>query len=69
MIERRRLGRIENVNPNLIPLWRGEEQPDDAFEETEYGDLAPPTGIIVGVLFSSLLWAILWFVVRIVLRR
>jgi hypothetical protein len=66
--ERRRPGRIE-VNPALMPLLRGEAEPDmvDILKEAELLEsdweseeaLKPARGIAYGLLLSLPLWAAL----------
>lgn len=59
--ERRRPGRVENVNPALIPLLREETVRDDAVLERAGDDLDPARGIGVGIVLGVLLWAALAF--------
>lgn len=58
-LERRRPGRIENLNPALIPLLRGEAKPPSDTEAVQEGDLAPATGIAVSVVLSGLAWVVI----------
>ncbi len=66
--DKRRPGRPEYADPNLIPLLRGQapEIPDSPEEIAEIGDLAPEPdrkttlaaarGICLGVALGSLMW-------------
>jgi hypothetical protein len=54
--ERRRAGRMANVSRALIPLLRDEGQPTCDDEVLRDHDLAPATGIAVGVVLSGLIW-------------
>ena len=63
-VERRRPGRIANVNPALIPLLRGEAWLlPDREEPQVFDDARAPTGIAVSVLISGMFWlAVSWII-------
>ena len=69
--DRRRPGRLSDVNAALIPLLRN-PGPDaraavDAYDELEprrREDLAPGQGIMVAMLLSGLFWAAVFFALR-----
>ena len=54
--DRRRPGRVENVNPALLPLLRQDRLLEDAAVQRDDDDLAPARGIGIGVLLGVLLW-------------
>lgn len=54
--ERRRPGRQTNVNPVLLPLLRSEGEAPCDEDGPQTHDLAPATGIFVGVGLSLFLW-------------
>ncbi len=57
--DRRRPGRIEDVNPSLIPLLRTGEMPpglDETFEDDEPDQITGARGVFFGVAFSAPLW-------------
>lgn len=57
--DRRRPGRLDDVNPELIPILRGAE-PVIEFEEVD--QTAALRGLVAGVLFSAPIWvAIAYF--------
>lgn len=59
--DRRRPGRLEGVNADLIPILRGEEPVID-FESEEVDQTAALRGLVAGVLFSAPVWiAIAYF--------
>jgi hypothetical protein len=69
--DRRRPGRLHDVNAALIPLLRnptpGRRAGIDAYDDLEARrreDLAPGQGIMVAVLISGLFWAALFFALR-----
>jgi hypothetical protein len=67
--DQRRPGRLKHVDPNLIPLLRGQAQPvpDELVEIVEPDDVAvdpdrattlsAARGICLGVALGSLIWA------------
>ncbi len=59
--DRRRPGRPRHINPELVPLLRGEpEPPVEKTVSPTYGDpdqLRGMRGVAVGVAISSALWA------------
>ena len=64
--DRRRPGRAENVNPNLIALLRAPatsaanaDLTQSSHDDLGHGDLGPAKGLIVSVVFSALFWALL----------
>ena len=71
--DRRRAGRLAQVNPTLVPLLRG-DLPADALLGGEIElvdsreDLAPAVGIAVAIGASTLLWTAIGFAARAVLR-
>ncbi len=69
--DRRRPGRVQDVNAALIPLLRnpspGRRAGVDAYDDLETRrreDLAPGQGIMVAVLISGLFWAAVFFALR-----
>ena len=69
--DRRRPGRVRNVNPHLIQLLRDPCEPDTSGPAQETApsdqpddDLAPARGIVLGITLSIALWAILILLVR-----
>jgi hypothetical protein len=71
-LSRRRPGRIDNVNPSLIPLLRGTVSPDiedpvagipevPATMDVDEDAMAPVRGIIFGIALSVPIWAVLIF--------
>lgn len=63
-VERRRPGRIANVNPALIPLLRSGALSMaagrlEAAEREPRSDLDPAYGILVAALSNALFWAVL----------
>jgi hypothetical protein len=71
--DRRRPGRADDANPNLVPLLRGEAAPDllvsdeiDPPYGLEYA--APMSGIAVSVIMSIPLWGVLGLVTWAILR-
>lgn len=62
-VERRRPGRMASVSPELIPLLRGQSEPEPDANDPLADDLTAATGIAVASLFSGLLWGlVLWIV-------
>ncbi len=62
--DRRRPGRADDVNSNLVPLLRGEAAPDPLASgeiDASYGleHATPMFGIAVGLVMSIPLWGIL----------
>ena len=55
-VERRRPGRREDVNPNLVGLLRQATPAADLLDERP-DDLRAPTGLLVGAGVSALMWA------------
>ena len=65
--DRRRPGRADDVNPNLVPLLRGEAAPDLLVSDeidTSYSleHSTPMVGIAVGLAMSIPLWGVLGLV-------
>lgn len=59
--DRRRPGRLHDVNAELIPILRGVEPPVE-FELEEVDQTAALRGLVAGVLFSVPIWvAIAYF--------
>lgn len=59
--DRRRPGRLDDVNAELIPILRGAEPPVE-FELDEIDQTAALRGLVAGVLFSAPIWiAIAYF--------
>lgn len=54
--DRRRPGRLDAINPELIPILRGEE-PEIHFEYEDIDQTAALRGIFFGVLLSAPAWA------------
>jgi hypothetical protein len=57
--DRRRPGRIDTVNPALLPLLRQDSLLAAALSQRDSDDLAPVRGIALSVLCGVLLWAAL----------
>lgn len=53
--DRRRPGRLANVNPELIPILRGQEH-EIVFELEDADQTAALRGLFFGVLLSAPLW-------------
>lgn len=53
--DRRRPGRLDDVNAELIPILRGVEPPIE-FELDEIDQTAALRGLVAGVLFSAPIW-------------
>ena len=71
--ERRRPGRPDYVNPNLVPLLRGEALPERPLNDeinSSYGleHATPLLGIAVSVILSIPLWGIFGLVAWAILR-
>ena len=71
--DRRRSGRPDYVNPNLVPLLRGEAVPDRLLNneiELSYGleHATPLLGIAVSVILSIPLWGVLGLVAWAIFR-
>lgn len=71
-MERRRPVRLKRVDSTLIPLLRGTPDldvtlPTFDLEEGRRGDLAPPLGIMIGLVVSAVIWAAIIAVVAFVL--
>ncbi len=65
--DRRRPGRLSKVNPDLIPILRGEEGgelPEGPLEFLEDDQLSAARGMFFGVLLSAPLWVGIAFVGR-----
>jgi hypothetical protein len=62
-LERRRPGRLPAVSPTLIPLLRGETEPQPDANERWDRDLAPATGIAVGLVISGAMWVLILSIV------
>ena len=59
LTDRRRPGRVENVNPSLVPLLRGQATSGEPDSKTQFGDpdqLGATRGIALGVVLSLPLW-------------
>lgn len=56
--DRRRPGRIEQVNPSLLPMLRTDELPtlDDTIEFDEPDQVSAARGVFVGVAISAPVW-------------
>lgn len=75
--DRRRSGRSDHVNPNLVPLLRGHAVTEDApASGTESGTaedpadddaLAPAQGIAIGLALSVPIWAVIGWIIWAVL--
>ncbi len=71
--DRRRLRRAKDVNPNLLPLLRGEAAPDLLVSDeiaASYGleHATPMVGIAVSLVMGISLWGILGLVIWAILR-
>jgi hypothetical protein len=55
--ERRRPGRVDNVNPALIPMLRGCDAAAPHYDLEDGDALAPARGIVAGLALSSAVWA------------
>ncbi len=71
--DRRRPGRVDDANPNLVPLLRGEAAPDLLVSDDldlPYGleHTIPMRGIAVGLAMSIPLWGVLGLVAWAILR-
>ncbi len=71
--DRRRPGRADDANPNLVPLLRGEAAPDllvsdriDPSAGLEHTSLR--SGIAVSLVMSISVWGVLGLVARAILR-
>lgn len=67
--DRRRLGRLNDVSPELIPLLRGSSRdslPDLADDENPH-DLAAARGILFAAFVSIILWALIALAVWVVI--
>ena len=53
--DRRRPGRLDDVNAELIPILRGTEPPVE-FELDDIDQTAALRGLVAGVLFSAPIW-------------
>ncbi|MGI4802204.1 MAG: hypothetical protein ACRYF2_22200 [Janthinobacterium lividum] len=53
--DRRRPGRLDDVNAELIPILRGAEPPVE-FELDDIDQTAALRGLVAGVLFSAPIW-------------
>ncbi len=54
---------MASVSPELIPLLRGQSEPEPDANDPLADDLTAATGIAVASLFSGLLWGlVLWIV-------
>lgn len=58
-IERRRPGRVDHPNPELLPLLRGEYSVPPVAPQPAEDDLSAARGILFGVLLGVLFWVIL----------
>ena len=67
--DRRRLGRIDDVNPTLIPLLRGNVAARRVFEDNFENDLGATIGIIATLKLSVLIWGVIAFVAWCLLWR
>jgi hypothetical protein len=54
--ERRRAGRIENVPPALLPLFRGDGLEDRWWPQSDGDDLDSARGIMAGTAIGAALW-------------
>ena len=59
--DRRRPGRIEDVNAELIPILRGAE-PVVEHEPEDVDQTAALRGLVAGVLFSAPIWVAIAYV-------
>jgi len=55
--DRRRPGRLGDVNPALIPLLRQKDLIEAALAQRDCDDLAGAKGIAIGALIGAVLWA------------
>ena len=55
--DRRRLGRVQQVSPALIPLLRDPAHYVDADLDEDTNPLTPARGVMIGSLISVFLWA------------
>ena len=53
--DRRRPGRLDNINPELIPILRGQEH-EMKFDIEDIDQTAALRGLFFGVLLSAPLW-------------
>lgn len=61
--ERRRPGRMQDVNTTLLPLLRRESLLDSPAPQRPRDDLAPARGIALGAVVGALMWVGLGLVV------
>jgi hypothetical protein len=61
--ERRRPGRLEDANPSLLPLLRGEAMPASELVQDSEHCLDAATGILVSAIISCLFWAAIYYMV------
>ncbi len=59
-LERRRPGRVENINPVLLPLLRRADPETDR----DHDDRRPTTGMAVALILSAPIWVIISLAVR-----
>lgn len=59
--DRRRLGRIDDVNPTLIPLLRSNAPAKRIIEDNLQNGLRPAIGILIGLWLSVLIWGVIAF--------
>ena len=57
--DRRRLGRVDDVSPTLIPLLRSNAEARHIFEDNFENDLGPAIGVITSVILSVLIWGVI----------
>ena len=67
--DRRRLGRIDDVTPTLIPLLRSNAVAKRIFEDNFENDLRPAIGILTGLGLSVLIWGVIAFLAWCFLSR
>ena len=67
--DRRRLGRIDDVNLTLIPLLRSNAGARRIFEDNFENDLGPAIGVIAALKLSLLIWGVITFVAWCLLWR
>ena len=67
--DRRRLGRIDDVNPTLIPLLRSNALAKRIFEDNFGNALGPAIGVIAALKLSVLIWGVITFVAWCLLWR
>ena len=67
--DRRRLGRIDDVTPTLIPLLRSNAAAKRTFEDNFENRLSPAIAILTGLGLSVLIWGVIAFLAWCFLSR